>query len=235
MRIKYELFKARISNVITRFLEPTLLPFAILQVPSPEEIEQALLAIGNAPVFGGGSQALAATISNRDTSKNETGAAREVQPPELSQQTTHPSRQSREKAQSSTPQEETQRSTNSQEEAQTFQTLLPRAQQLYQPQYLSTAQEPEYRPKPRYNYLSVNPYPQDYEYSSSNTFTSSSGQYYWPNYPYNSYQPAVQSVQYSPQYYWQQPRQQYRVQQRQPAYYWVYPDGRTYYDRYYPY
>ncbi|ETN69791.1 hypothetical protein RB195_017220 [Necator americanus] len=51
MRINYTAIKHRISNIVTRFLSPALVPFALMQVPTQEEIQQALLAVETRPTY----------------------------------------------------------------------------------------------------------------------------------------------------------------------------------------
>ncbi|CAJ0607935.1 unnamed protein product [Cylicocyclus nassatus] len=220
LKIKYTKIKERLSNIITRFLEPMMVPLTIMQVPSQEEIQQALVAFENIPPsWRGGNRARAALTALREnTSQNE------VQP---APEKVLPSKQ--------VPQN-SQLQTLEVQPSQTFptdwtQAQPPQPQQFSQPQYLSTSQELVYQPVSP-NYFSDKRYAREYDYTGSNSITRPSQPYYLPTYQYNSYQPTLQ---YPQPYYWQQPVQQ--TLQRQPAYYWVYPNGRIYYDQnqYYPY
>ncbi|EYC07717.1 hypothetical protein Y032_0069g361 [Ancylostoma ceylanicum] len=206
MKIDYGRIKERISTMVTRFVAPTLLPFSILQAPSQEEIQQALLAFETTPYHR--DMEYQPINTRRVTNDVQYLAADQQMSP------ARPYRRENEYQPIST------------NRLTTDLQYLPADQQTrpsrpYRSQYLPATQRTY---QPQYNYLSMNQYPQDYDYNSV-----SSGQYYWPAYQYGSYQPMVQQ-QYSPQYYWQQPAQQ-QVQQRQPSYYWDYPSGRTYYDQ----
>lgn len=83
MRAKYPKLKESLSNLLQRFLGPTLVPFAMMQAPTQDQIQQALLttyeATSTTPSFPRNVNFL--PTSNRITDNAEGAAVQPFQPP----------------------------------------------------------------------------------------------------------------------------------------------------------
>ncbi|KHJ81665.1 hypothetical protein OESDEN_18647 [Oesophagostomum dentatum] len=191
MKIKYNNIKIRISNIITRFLEPALIPFAIMQAPTQEEIQKALHVIETTtptPTGGGG----------------QTGS-----PPMRAASRTRSTNQPLVTVDQST------RTNSIVQPSQTTQLqYLPTSQRTYQPQYgyFPVSQyAPDYSSY-GYGSGSSGQYYWPYQYQN---YQPVQQQQYSPYYYYNQQQPMGQLRQSQPVYYYQDPYGRAYSNQRQ--------------------